>query len=57
MTWNYMSVSTVFQSYQDDGLVIIKGSVQWNPVYIEKISASGGLEPRMAISVGQLLSH
>ena len=23
--------STVFQSYQDDGQVIMKGCVQWNP--------------------------
>ena len=27
-----MSFSLVLQSYQDNGLVIIKGSVQWNPV-------------------------
>ena len=24
---------TVFQSYQDDGRMIMKGCVQWNPVY------------------------
>ena len=27
--------STVFQSYQDNGQMIMKGSVQWNPVYNE----------------------
>ena len=26
-------LSTVFQSYQDDGQMIMKGCVQWNPVY------------------------
>ena len=33
MTCNFTSISTVFQSYQDDGLVIMKGCVQWNCVY------------------------
>ena len=28
-----MSLSTVFQSYQDDGWVMMKGCVKWNPVY------------------------
>ena len=33
-TCNFTSFqSTVFQSYQDDGRVIMKGCVQWNPVY------------------------
>ena len=27
-----MSFSTVFQSYQDDGRMIMKGCVQWNLV-------------------------
>ena len=27
-----MTFSTVFQSYQDDERLIMKGSVQWNPV-------------------------
>ena len=30
----------VFQSYQGDGLVIIKACVQWNPYMIEKILTS-----------------
>ena len=42
MTCDLMSFSTVFQSYQDDGLfqsyradgqMITKGCVQWNSVY------------------------
>ena len=31
MTCNFMSFSTVFQSYQDNRRVIMKGCVQWNP--------------------------
>ena len=27
------SISKVFQSYQDDGQMILKGCVQWNPIY------------------------
>ena len=30
---NFMSFSTVFQSYQDDGQMRMKGCEQWNPVY------------------------
>ena len=33
MTCNFTSLSTFFQLYQDDGLLIIKGCLQWNPVY------------------------
>ena len=33
MTCDFTSFSTVFQSYQDDGQMIMKGCVQWNPVY------------------------
>ena len=33
MTCDFMSFSKVFQSYQDDGRMIMKGCVQWNPVY------------------------
>ena len=32
--------SAVFQSYQDDGQIIMKGCVQWNPFTGEKISVS-----------------
>ena len=30
---DFTSFSMVLQSYQNDGQVIIKGFVQWNPVY------------------------
>ena len=33
MTCDFTSFSTVFQSYQDDDRLIIKGCAQWNPVY------------------------
>ena len=29
----FTSFSTVFQSYQDDGQLTMKGCEQWNPVY------------------------
>ena len=31
MTCDFTSFSTVFQSYQDDRQMIMKGCVQWNP--------------------------
>ena len=33
MTYDFTSFSIVFQSYQDDGRMIMKRCVQWNPVY------------------------
>ena len=33
MTCDFTSFSTVLQSYQDDGQLIMKGCEQWNPVY------------------------
>ena len=33
MDCDFRSFSTVFQSYQDDRWMIMKGYVQWNPVY------------------------
>ena len=33
MTCYFTSFSTVFQSYQDNEMLITKGCVQWNPVY------------------------
>ena len=33
MTCCFTTFSTVFQSYQDDECVIMKGCVNWNPVY------------------------
>ena len=50
--------STAFQSYLDDGLVTVKGCVQWNHFYgVEKISPQVGLELGTARSVGQHLTH
>ena len=36
ITCYFTSFSTVFQSYQDDGWVIMEGCVQWNLVYRRK---------------------
>ena len=33
MICDFTSFSTVLQSYQDDGRMIMKGCVQWNTVY------------------------
>ena len=55
MTCDFMSFLTVFRSYQDDGRMIMKGCVQWNPVYDKKISPRAGLELGTARSVGQCL--
>ena len=42
MTCEFMSFSTVFQSYQDDERLIMKGCVQRNPVYgLEEFASSG----------------
>ena len=36
LTCNFTSFSIVFQSYQDDGWVLMKGSAQWNLLYSQK---------------------
>ena len=36
MTGNFTSFSTAFHSYQDDGRVIMNGSVERNPVYFSE---------------------
>ena len=36
MVFGFYVILAVFQSYQDDGKVITKGCVQWNPVYGRK---------------------
>ena len=41
VTCDFMSFSTVFQLYQDDEPMIMKDYVQWDPVTIKQISASG----------------
>ena len=45
---DFASFSTVFQSYQDDERLIMKGCVQWNSVSVEKIL------PRAGIKLGPL---
>ena len=57
MTCNFMSFSTVFQSYQDNERLIMKGSVQWNTVMVEKILSGAGIELGTARSTGQCLTH
>ena len=54
MTSDFASFSTVFQSYQEDGRMIMK-CIQWNPA--EKISPRAGLELGIARSVGHRLTH
>ena len=53
MTYDFSSFSTVFQSYQNDGRMIMEGYVQWNPVY----SSQAGIELGTTRSVGQGLTH
>ena len=45
MTCDVTSFSTVFQSYQDEERLIMKGRVQWNSVF-EKVSPRMGIELR-----------
>ena len=45
---DFMSFSTVFQSYQDNGLMIMKSCEQWNPVYDRKdLCLRWGWNPRL----------
>ena len=48
---------TVFQLYQDDGRLIMKGCVQWSSVYGWEDFASSGDRTRSTRSVGQRLTH
>ena len=52
-----MSLSTAFQSYQDNERLIMKGCVQWNPFTVEKILPMAGLQLGTARSAGQRLTH
>ena len=51
MICDFTSFSTVFQSYQDDGRMIMKGLCNGTPFTVEK-----GLELATARSVGQRLT-
>ena len=44
MICGFTFFSTVFQSYQDDGRLIMKGCVQWNLFTVEKIWPGAGIE-------------
>ena len=60
MTCNFTSFSTVFQIYQDGGMVIMKSCVQWSPVYDWKDFFRfplSGIELGNVRSVGQRLTH
>ena len=53
MTCDFTSFSTVFQLYQDDGKLIMKGCVQWNSIYGREDFTSSGDRTRSARSVDQ----
>ena len=57
MICDLTSFSTVFQSYQDDGQMIMKGLCNGILFTAEKISPRSGLELWTARSVGQRLTH
>ena len=57
MTCDFTSFLTVFQSYQDDVWMIMKGCVQWNSVYGWEDFTSSEDRTRSAKSVGQRLTH
>ena len=57
MICDFTSFSTVFQSYQDDGRMIMEGYVQWNLFTFNKIWPQAGLELWTARSAGQCLTH
>ena len=57
MTCDFTSILTVFQSYQDNVWMIMKGCAQWNSIY-----GGGDFTPRedrtqSARSAGQRLTH
>ena len=51
------SFLTVFQSYQEDVWIIMKGCVQWNSVYSGEDFTSSEDRTQSARSVGQHLTH
>ena len=57
MTCNFTSFLTVFQSYQDDVWMIMKGCVQWISVYGREDFTSSEALTQSAKSVGQRLTH
>ena len=57
MICDFTSFLTVFQSYQDDVRMIMKGCVQWNSVYGWDDFTSSEDRTRSARSVGQRLTY
>ena len=57
ITCDFTSFLTVFQSYQDDVWMIMKGCVQWNSVYGWEDFPSSEDRTRSARAVGQRLTH
>ena len=57
MTCDFTSFLTVFQSYQDDVWMIMKGCVQLNSVYGWEDFTSSEDQTRSARSVDQHLTH
>ena len=58
MTCDFMSFSTLFQSYQDNGRMINERLCAVEPHFtVEKISPRAGLKPRTVRSVRQGLTH
>ena len=57
MTCDFTSFLTVFQSYQDNVWMTLKGCVQWNSVYGCKDFISSEDRTQSARSVGQRLTN
>ena len=59
---NITSYSKVLQSYQDDGRVILKDSVQWNPVYgrkdvsLRRVSKPGKVDQQASALHSEILA-
>ena len=56
VTCDFTFFSTVFQSYQYDGRLIMKCCVQWNSVYGQQDFVSSGDQTWSARLVGQRLT-
>ena len=57
LTLDFTAFSTVFQSYQDDGMLIMKGCVQWNTIYSSEDFTSSRDRTRSARSADQGLTN
>ena len=57
MSCDFMSFSTVFQSYKDNGKMVMTVVCNGTPFTAVKSSLQAGLELGTARSVGQCLTH